>query len=151
MLIQIFPQSHRPLNAFERETMQANIERTYSNFTGLVAAGRGMRQTAVDSIGQGRVWSGSDAAGLGLVDTFGGLNDAVREAAALAGLEEYRIIEKPEAADFYTKLLKQMTEEMRAKAIRNELGEISRYYFDLKEIISSGGILATMPYYLEIR
>ncbi|MBE0679721.1 MAG: signal peptide peptidase SppA [Bacteroidales bacterium] len=146
-----FPSVTRPLNAFERETMQANIERTYSNFTGLVAAGRGMRQTAVDSIGQGRVWSGTDAAGLGLVDTFGGLNDAVREAAALAGLEEYRIIEKPEAADFYTKLLKQMTEEMRAKAIRNELGEISRYYFDLKEIISSGGILATMPYYLEIR
>jgi protease IV len=146
-----FPSVTRPLNAFERETMQANIERTYSNFTGLVAAGREMRQTAVDSIGQGRVWSGSDAAGLGLVDTFGGLNDAVREAAALAGLEEYRIIEKPEAADFYTKLLKQMTEEMRTRAIRNELGEISRYYFELKEIISSGGILAAMPYYLEIR
>lgn len=146
-----FPSLTRSLSAFERETMQANIERTYSNFTGLVAAGRGMRQSAVDSIGQGRVWSGSDAAGLGLIDTFGGLRDAVKEAASLAGLEEYRVIEKPEATDFYTKLLKQMTEEMRTKAIRNELGEVSRYYFDLKEIISSGGILATMPYYLEIR
>jgi len=146
-----FPSISRPLNSFERETMQANIERTYSNFTKLVAEGREMSQAAVDSIGQGRVWSGTDAAGLGLVDAFGGLRDAVKEAATLAGLEEYRIIEKPEASDFYTKLLKQMTEEMRARAIRNELGEISRYYFDLKEIISSGGILATMPYYLEIR
>jgi protease-4 len=146
-----FPSITRPLNAFERETMQANIERTYSNFTGLVASGRDMRQSAVDSIGQGRVWSGSDAAVLGLVDTFGGLRDAVKEAAALAGLEDYRVIEKPEAADFYTKLLKQMTEEMRTKAIRNELGEVSRYYFDLREIISSGGILAIMPYYIEIR
>jgi protease-4 len=146
-----FPSITRPLNAFERETMQASIERTYSNFTGLVASGRGMRQSAVDSIGQGRVWSGSDAAVLGLVDTFGGLRDAVKEAAALAGLEDYRVIEKPEAADFYTKLLKQMTEEMRTKAIRNELGEVSRYYFDLREIISSGGILAIMPYYIEIR
>jgi len=146
-----FPSITRPLNAFERETMQASIERTYSNFTGLVAAGRGMRQSAVDSIGQGRVWSGSDAAGLGLVDTFGGLRDAVKEAAALAGLEDYLVIEKPETADFYTKLLKQMTEEMRTKAIRNELGEVSRYYSDLKEIISSGGILAVMPYYIEIR
>jgi protease-4 len=146
-----FPSITRPLNAFERETMQASIERTYSNFTGLVASGRDMRQSAVDSIGQGRVWSGSDAAGLGLVDTFGGLRDAVKEAAALAGLEDYRVIEKPEAADFYTKLLKQMTEEMRTKAIRNELGEVSRYYSDLKEIISSGGILAVMPYYIEIR
>lgn len=146
-----FPSITRPLNAFERETMQASIERTYSNFTGLVASGRDMRQSAVDSIGQGRVWSGSDAAVLGLVDTFGGLRDAVKEAAALAGLEDYRVIEKPEAADFYTKLLKQMTEEMRTKAIRNELGEVSRYYFDLREIISSGGILAIMPYYIEIR
>ncbi len=146
-----FPSLTRPLNAFERETMQANIERTYRNFTGLVAAGRGMRQTAVDTIGQGRVWSGSDAAGLGLVDTFGGLEDAVKEAAVLAGLEEYRVIEKPEAVDFYTKLLKQMTEEMKTRAIRNELGEVSRYYFDLREIISSGGILAAMPYYIEIR
>jgi protease-4 len=136
---------------FEREVMQGNIERTYSDFTGLVAAGRGMSQAAVDSIGQGRVWSGSDAITLGLVDTFGGLRDAVKEAATLAGLEEYRVIEKPEAADLYAKLLKQMTEEMRIRAIRNELGEVSRYYFDLKEIISSGGILAAMPYYLEIR
>ena len=146
-----FPSISRPLNSFERETMQANIERTYSNFTKLVAEGREMSQAAVDSIGQGRVWSGTDAAGLGLVDAFGGLRDAVKEAATLAGLEEYRIIEKPEASDFYSKLLKQMTEEIRTRAIRDELGEISRYYFDLKEIISSGGILATMPYYLEIR
>ena len=110
-----------------------------------------MSQAAVDSIGQGRVWSGSDAATLGLVDSFGGLNDAIREAATLAGLEEYRIIEKPEAVDFYTKLLKEMTGEIRARAIRKELGEVSRYYFDLKEIISSGGVQAAMPYYLDIR
>ncbi len=146
-----FPSFTRPLNDFEKEVLQANIERTYSNFTGLVAAGRKMRQTAVDSIGQGRVWSGSDAAGIGLVDAFGGLNDAVKEAASLAGLEEYRIIEKPEAADFYTRLLKQMTEEMRTRAIRNGLGEVSRYYFDLKEILSSGGIMAAMPFYIDIR
>ncbi len=146
-----FPSFTRTMTDFEREVMQGNIERTYSDFTGLVAAGRGMSQAAVDSIGQGRVWSGSDAITLGLVDTFGGLRDAVKEAATLAGLEEYRVIEKPEAADLYAKLLKQMTEEMRIRAIRNELGEVSRYYFDLKEIISSGGILAAMPYYLEIR
>jgi protease-4 len=146
-----FPSFTRTMTDFEREVMQGNIERTYSDFTGLVAAGRGMSQAAVDSIGQGRVWSGSDAITLGLVDTFGGLRDAVKEAATLAGLEEYRVIEKPEAADLYAKLLKQMTEEMRIRAIRNELGEVSRYYFDLKEILSSGGILAAMPYYLEIR
>jgi len=145
------PSLTRPLNDFERAAIQANVERTYSTFTGVVAAGREMRQTAVDSIGQGRVWSGSDAAGIGLVDTFGGLTDAINEAATLAGLEEYRVMEKPDATDFYTRILKQMTGEMRAKAIRSELGEVSRYYFDLKEIISSGGVQAAMPYYLDIR
>jgi len=145
------PSMTRPLTAFEREVLQANVERTYSTFTGVVAAGRSMRQTAVDSIGQGHVWSGTDAAKIGLVDSFGGLTDALNEAASLAGLTEYRVIEKPEATDFYTKLLKEMMGEMRMKAIRSELGEVSEYYFDLKEIISSGGVQAALPYYLDIR
>ncbi len=145
------PSLTRPLSAFEKNALQANVERTYSTFTGVVATGREMSQPAVDSIGQGHVWSGADAIPIGLVDSFGGLTDAIKEAALLAGLEEYRTIEKPEATDFYTKLLKEMTGDLRARAIRRELGEISRYYFDLKEIISSGGIQAAMPYYLEIR
>jgi protease-4 len=146
-----FPSMTRPLGAFEKDALQANVERTYSNFTGVVAAGRNMSQQAVDSIGQGHVWSGADAIPVGLVDSFGGLSDAITEAASLAGLEEYRTIEKPDATDFYTKLLREMTGELRAKAIRRELGEVSRYYFDLKDIISSGGIQAAMPYFIEIR
>jgi ClpP class serine protease len=50
---------------------------------------------------------------IGLVDSSGGLTDAIKEAALLAGLEEYRTIEKPDATDFYTKLLKDLTETMR--------------------------------------
>ena len=145
------PSLTRPLNAFEKDALQANVERTYSTFTGVVAEGRSMRQTAVDSIGQGHVWSGADAIPIGLVDSFGGLADAVKEAASIAGLDEYRTIEKPESTDLYTKLLREFTGDVRAKAIRKELGEVSRYYFDLKDIISSGGIQAAMPYYLEIR
>jgi len=144
------PSLTRPLNTFERDALQANVERTYSTFTGVVAAGREMRQTAVDSIGQGRVWTGADAMPIGLVDSFGGLTDAIKEAAKLAGLEEYRTIEKPESTDFYTKFLKELTGDIRAKAVRSELGEVSRYYFDLKNIISSSGVQAAMPYYLEI-
>ena len=144
------PSLTRPLNAFEKEALQANVERTYSTFTGVVASGRGMRQTAVDSIGQGHVWSGADAIGIGLVDAFGGLNDAISEAASMAGLESYRVIEKPESTDLYTKLLKEMTGMARANAVRHELGEASRYYFEMKEIISSAGVQALMPYYIDI-
>jgi len=144
------PSLTRPLNAFERDALQANVERTYSTFTGVVADGRGLRLTAVDSIGQGHVWSGTDAMEIGLVDSFGGLNDAIGEAASMAGIDSYRVIERPEATDFYTKLLKEMTGMARANAIRRELGETSRYYFELKEIVSSSGVQAVMPYYLDI-
>lgn len=144
------PSLTRPLSAFEKEALQANVERTYNTFTGVVAEGRGMRQTEVDSIGQGHVWSGTDAAGIGLVDSFGGLNDALREAASLAGLENYRIIEKPEASDLYTKLLKEMTGTLRARVVREELGAASKYWHDLKEIMSASGVQAMLPYYIEI-
>jgi protease-4 len=145
------PSLTRPLNAFEKDAVQANVERTYSTFTEIVAKGRGMRQEAVDSIGQGHVWSGADAIEIGLVDQFGGLTDAIREAAALAGLEEYRTIEKPEASDFYTKLMKQLMGDLTERAMIRELGDASGYYLHLKEILSSGGIMAIMPYHLEIR
>ncbi len=145
-----FPSITRPLTAFEKEVLQTNVERTYSTFTGVVAAGRGMSQADVDSLGQGHVWSGSDATGIGLVDAFGGLNDAVKEAASLAGLETYRVIERPVAVDLYTRLLKEMTGEVREKMVSKELGEAARYYYDLKKIISSGGVQAVMPCYIDI-
>ncbi len=144
------PSLTRGLSPYERNALQANVERTYNTFTGVVAEGRGMSQSSVDSIGQGRVWSGSDASVIGLVDSFGGLNDAVIEAARMAGLEEYRTVERPEAVDFYTALIKDMTGEMRLRIIRNELGEASKYYFDLREMLASEGVQALMPYFIEI-
>jgi protease-4 len=144
------PSVTRPLTTFEREVIQANVERTYNSFTGVVARGRHMSQADVDSIGQGHVWSGADASGIGLVDAFGGLDDAVKEAASLAGLMNYRIIEKPEAIDIYSKIIKSMTEEMRTKAVIRELGPAAQYYSELKEIMSSGGIQALMPYHLDV-
>ena len=145
-----FPSITRPLTTFEKNVLQANVERTYSSFTAVVAEGRGMTQANVDSIGQGHVWSGADAAGVGLVDAFGGLNDAIKEAASLAKLETYRLVERPAAVDIYTRLLKQMSGEVREKIVARELGEAARYYYDLKEIISSEGVQAVMPWYIDI-
>ena len=144
------PSLTRPLTAFEKNVLQANVERTYSSFTAVVAEGRGMTQANVDSIGQGHVWSGADAAGVGLVDAFGGLNDAVKEAASLAKLETYRLVERPAEVDIYSRLLKQMSGEVREKIVARELGEAARYYYDLKEIISSKGVQAVMPWYIDI-
>jgi len=144
------PSLTRPLSAFEKEVIQANVERTYNTFSGVVADGRSMTLAAVDSIGQGHVWSGTDATMIGLVDGFGGMNDAIKEAAALAGLENYRIVERPVTEDIYTRLLNQFSGEVREKIVAGELGEAARYYYDLKEILSSGGVQALMPCFVDI-
>lgn len=80
--------------------LQANVENGYRRFLALVAQGREMTTDQVDRVGQGRVWSGSRAKELGLVDGLGQLSDAIAAAAHRAGLEQYgvRFIEKPLSA-----------------------------------------------------
>ena len=85
-----------PLSAEEEAWYQAEIEGIYDDFVGVVAAGRNMTAEQVDSIAQGRVWAGNDAIEIGLCDEKGGLMDAVRYAAAKAGLRNYRIVAIPE-------------------------------------------------------
>ena len=85
-----------PLSAEEEAWYQAEIEGIYDDFVGVVAAGRNMTAEQVDSIAQGRVWAGNDAVEIGLCDEKGGLMDAVRYAAAKAGLRNYRIVAIPE-------------------------------------------------------
>ena len=72
----------RALDSEEIDYMQKSVEDIYGRFTGLVADSRNLRQTYVDSIAQGRVWTGADAVKIGLVDEIGGLEDAIARAAA---------------------------------------------------------------------
>ncbi len=75
----------RPLDKAETEYMQNSIEQIYGDFVSTVAQGRELTPEFVDSIAQGRVWTGADALGIGLVDSIGGLKDAVQYAAVSAG------------------------------------------------------------------
>ena len=81
----------RPLNPGLRTMIQAGIDHTYAAFRARVAEGRGLTSEAVDALAEGRVWSGRAAYDRGLVDTLGGLEDAIGEAARLAELETYRV------------------------------------------------------------
>ena len=88
----------RPFDAEETASMQAYVEDIYERFVGLVAEGRSLEKQAVDDMAQGRVWVGTDALGLGLVDEIGGLREAVDYAAALAGFvnkSDYRVATYP--------------------------------------------------------
>lgn len=99
----------RKLSDDEVEYIQRQIEKIYDDFTGLVSNGRGMSKDSVDAIGQGRVWSGADAMKIGLVDSRGGLTDAIDYAAAKVGLEkkDYRLSTYPVAKE--TSLLQMLS------------------------------------------
>jgi protease-4 len=145
-----FPSIYRPMNNYEKEIMQLSIEKIYNDFVSKVASGRKMAAGSVDSIGQGRVWSGTSAVKIGLVDELGGLKDAIKGAANLARIESYSIRELPVIEDPYTRILSQLGGEIRMKILKKELGESIKYYNMVQEIKDLSGIQARLPYFIEI-
>lgn len=145
-----FPSIYRPMNSYEQQVMQTSIERVYSDFVSKVASGREMTPESVDSIGQGRVWSGISAQKIGLVDEMGGLRDAVKGAAELAGIETWTVRELPEIEDPYTRLITQLGGEVKLSVLKKELGESVKYFNLVKEISELSGIQARLPYFIEI-
>ena len=94
----------RLMDPYELEKLQTSVEHVYSLFTQRVAEGRGLDQSYVDEIGEGRVWSGIAAIENKLVDQLGNIDDAIAKAAELAELTDYGIIEYPAPVNFLDKL-----------------------------------------------
>lgn len=105
----------RPLTPQEKVFMQASVDSIYYTFKSRVAEGRNKNIDYIDSIAQGRVWTGERAIGVGLVDKIGTLSDAVREAALLAKTNSYYIKEYPEP--------KGLLEQLRENGIGNSVKE----------------------------
>ena len=146
-----FPSVLRPMNIYEKEIMQASVEEVYSDFVSKVSSGRSMTNESVDSIGQGRVWSGNRAIKIGLVDEIGGLNAAIEAAAGLADIEDWSVRELPVIEDPYARLLTQLSGGIKMNILKRELGESVKYYNLLQEIKNLSGIQARLPYFLDIR
>jgi protease-4 len=145
-----FPSVYRPMSTYEKEVMQRSIENIYSDFVTKVSAGRKMSAGSVDSIGQGRVWSGTDALKIGLADEEGGLFESIDAAAELAGIDTYSVREMPQAEDPFTRLLAQLGGDIRMKIVNRELGEYQKLFDELKEIKNLSGIQARLPYFIEV-
>jgi protease IV len=140
-----FGSQNRPLTAEEKKIGEGEVERIYEGFVAHVAEGRNMNAPDVDSIGQGRVWSGVDAIKIGLVDKLGGLNDAIEIVARMAKLEKYRIITLPEQENFLQRILESISADAKAKNVREALGEVYPYYMQMKKILNMRGMQARMP------
>ncbi len=91
-----------------KHALVQGVETTYNRFLELVSKNRNKSVAEIDSIAQGRVWSGTRALEIGLVDELGGLNEAISHAAELANLEEYEIHSYPKAEDEMQQLLRKL-------------------------------------------
>ncbi len=134
-----------PLDTDERVLIQKSVDDSYNNFVGLVADNRGKSFDEIDAIAGGRVWSGSDALDLGLIDMFGGLEKSIEVAAGMAGLENYRVQSLPKLEDPLTLIMKEFM-GAKSKILRNELGDQYHYYREVKEIGEMRGLQAIIPY-----
>jgi protease-4 len=105
-----------------------------------------MTVAQIDSIGQGRVWSGVDAKRIGLVDEFGGLTDAIKEAAKLAKLKDFSTMELPEQKDTFEQLMETFSGDNTSVFLKNELGAAYPYFKYLSRMSRMEGVQALMPY-----
>lgn len=140
------PISSRPLTAYERNVLQNYVNQGYETFLSRVMAGRGLSHDELDAIAQGRVWTGEDAQKIGLVDVLGGLEDAVKIAAAKAGISDYSIAEYPVVKNPIEELLTQLTGNVKARIMKEELGAFYSTWEQVKNAVQNQGLMARMPF-----
>jgi protease-4 len=109
-----------------------------------------MQQSAVDSIGQGRVWTGSDALRINLVDELGGLNDAIAYAAKKANVKEYKLLELPKQKHPFEELFGKAEDDIEARIMEKNLGGTYSYLKHIKTILSVKGVQARLPFEMVI-
>ncbi len=141
----------RPLTEDEKLIFQHEVNKTYNTFTKKVADGRKKSQAYIDSIGQGRVWSGTEALNNGLVDRLGDIDDAIASAAKKAKLSEYKIVSYPTQVDPFKSFFDNSADKVRIYFAKKELGDNFTYYEQLKSALSATGIQTRIPYNITVR
>jgi protease-4 len=144
---------NRPLNEPEKMFIQNTIDTIYTAFKGRVSEGRKLSLTVVDSIAQGRVWTGQRALQIRLVDRIGNINDAINCASRMAKLKDYTLREYPEKKNFFEKILNDYKNDVKVKTIKEEIGEEQYAIFkQLKNIRKMVAIpQARMPFEVNIQ
>ena len=145
----------RPLSDSEMAYMQASVEKIYDRFTATVAEGRNLEVPYVDSIAQGRVWAGSDAAEIGLVDGIGTIKDAIMYAAGAAGngmadLSAWQIVEYPKPMTTMEILMESLGGSSASVFEGTPLENVEKAFSDWKAD-ESGKVYARLPYEMSIR
>lgn len=152
-----FPTVIRPLNADESQRMQNSVNSIYEIFKGRVATGRKLDTAMVDSIAQGRVWTGTDALRIGLVDALGGMDRAITSASKLAKLKDYQVVTYPEPVDKFESMLKRFkgtsVSEAALKAmLETDMGTDYEFYKEVKNLRNiNGKTMMAMPFKMNVQ
>ena len=146
------PSVTRAMTEEEKKIIQQEVDKIYLTFKTRVAEGRKLSLDYVDSIAQGRVWTGKRAIDLKLADQIGGLNEAIAEAVKIAGIKEYRVRTYPEPKSFFEYIMNVYPDELSRASIKKELGaEEYEIFLRMKELKNEKGeVKARMPFELSI-
>jgi protease-4 len=142
----------RPLTETEKRFFQANTDSVYDTFKVRVANGRKKDSAYIDSIAQGRVWMGTRALQVGLIDRVGTMQDAMDCAARMARLKEYRVKEYPEKKSFLDQIMKSYKKAIKKDLIKEEIGEEQvKLLKQVKQVKQMIGIpQARLPFVVDI-
>ena len=144
----------RPWSADEIDNLQAYVNRGYSLFRKRVADGRKLSVDQVEKIAQGRVWLGTDAKRIKLIDGFGNLDDAIAKAAQLAKVEDYGTVEYPVAADWMDQILNEVSGNggnYLDEQLRLTLGDLYKPFMMIRNMKEKEPVQAALPYVLNIK
>ncbi|SDM11008.1 protease-4 [Daejeonella rubra] len=141
----------RPLTETEKMIIQLEVNKTYDTFTKKVADGRKKSQSYIDSIGQGRVWSGTEALQRGLVDRLGDIDDAIASAAKKAKIKDFKIVNYPAQVDPIKSLFDNSADKVKTYFVKRELGDNFIYYEQMRSALNLSGVQARIPYNIQIR
>ena len=137
---------NKKLSEDELLIVQEGVDIIYDDFISKVGEGRNMSKAMVDSIGQGRDWAGSDAIEIGLVDEYGGINDAIDYAAEMAGISEEDI-----ALQFYPKKKKndlfEFLENIEEMDNQTSIQQTSQLELQLREMYGYAQSISTQNKY----
>ena len=142
----------QPLTPVQRSMIMRGVDKVYTTFTNDVAEGRNLPIEKVLDIAGGRVWSGADALGIGLIDTYGGLKTAIALAVDKADLgDNYRVTEVTETPTGFAAFIASLNMSVREAFTRSELGLMMKDYNTVCEAFRQQGVLMYSPYKVEIR
>ena len=141
---------YKPLQPGFIKSTKESIKKVYESFKLKVSEGRNLTLDEVESIAQGRVWSGKQALNIGLIDSLGDLNAAIEDAAKLADIKEFNIIEYPKRKASFESIIQDFSISLKGNNIENKIPDFIKSITKKRNIQSSKNIQALLPFELNI-